>query len=170
MTEKEKLTQKFIIVDMNDAQISTDEKTIIGTQALATCIGILLYNEELKKAIVAHATTTPEIAIDKIFKIIVENKLWHVPFKYKIILGSDIKPVMFYNTIDTIKKYFSHFTPFDETQIPKEAIETDERTISHQFAFDASSGKFVTDKVLFGLEYYNINKDQIEKTSINKHR
>ena len=46
MDEKEILTKKFILVDMADAQISTDDKPIIGTQALVTCVGVLLYNEE----------------------------------------------------------------------------------------------------------------------------
>ena len=51
---KEQLKQKMIIVEMNDADISTEEKPIIGTYALATCLGVLLYSEETRKAIVAH--------------------------------------------------------------------------------------------------------------------
>ena len=54
MDEKENLTKKFILVKMRDMQISTDEKPIIGTQSLATCVGVLIYSEESKKAIVAH--------------------------------------------------------------------------------------------------------------------
>ena len=57
MTEKELLTKKFILVDMNDAQISTEDRPIIGTQALATCIGVLLYNEEKKVAKIIEELT-----------------------------------------------------------------------------------------------------------------
>jgi len=87
MNDKEKLTKKFIMVGMNDAKISTEENPIIGTEALATCIGVLLYSEEKKIAIVAHVSSQPMETIDKIFDIIVKNKLYSVNFKYKIIRG-----------------------------------------------------------------------------------
>ena len=74
MTEKELLTKKFILVDMDDAQISTEDRPIIGTQALATCIGVLLYSEEKKLAIVAHVSSEPIQTIDKIFKLITKYK------------------------------------------------------------------------------------------------
>ena len=46
MNELEQNTKKFILVGMNDAKISTNDRPIIGTDALATCIGLLLYSEE----------------------------------------------------------------------------------------------------------------------------
>lgn len=38
-----------------------------------------------------------------------------------------------------------------------------EKDISKQFAFDASSGEFVTDKVLFGSEYARLNHHYMKK-------
>lgn len=72
---------------MDDTKISTKEKPIIGTQALATCIGVLLYDEENKVAIVAHISSEPIPIIDKIFNLIMKNKLYNNKLKYKIIAG-----------------------------------------------------------------------------------
>lgn len=52
---KEELLQKLTIVRMNHVGITTIDKPIIGTNSLAPCLGILLYNEEKKIALVAHA-------------------------------------------------------------------------------------------------------------------
>lgn len=155
MNEKEILTEKFILVGMDDAKISTVDKPIIGTQALATCIGVLLYSEEKKVAIVAHVSAESIYAVDKIFRIIIDNKLTSTKFKYKIIPGYYKDH---YGVIGKLEKYFSHFIPFEESKMPNDAINTVEEFTSREFAFDASTGKFVTDKVYFGLQYNAINK------------
>ena len=157
MNEKELNTQKMILVRMEDAKISTTEKPIIGTQALATCIGVLLYNEEKKLAIVAHIPPNEFnalITIDKIFQIIIKNKLASTTFKYIIIPGYYKEN---YKVKELIEKHFNHFTPFDEKQIPNYAIQIDENTTTHEFAFDASTGEFVTNNVYFGMEYNIVN-------------
>jgi hypothetical protein len=59
-----------------------------------------------------------------------------------------------------LEKYFSHFVPFDEKKVPENAIHIDEKMTSKEFAFDASSGQFVTDKVFFGLDYYAVNDNE----------
>lgn len=166
MIDKELLTKKFILVGINDAQISTEEKPIIGTQALATCIGVLLYNEEKKVAIVAHISSDYIPTIDKIFNIIIKNKLYNNKLKYKIIPG-------YYNErpdiIKILEDHFKDFTPFDETLIPSNGIITDKKTTSNEFAFDATTGKFVSDKVIFGTDYYIINP-VLYNIGYNKHR
>lgn len=164
MTEKELLTKKFILVGMNNAMISTEERTIIGTQALSTCIGVLLYNEEKKLAIVAHVVPAKIDAINKIFEIILNRKLWSTKFKYKIIPGYYPEH---YNTIELIEKHLTHLIPFDEDEIPANAIRRNEEFKSCEFAFDASTGTFVTDKVYFGIDYYKIN--EVDVTNSNQH-
>ena len=158
MSEKELLTKKFINVDMNDAQISTIEKPIIGTDALATCRGVLLYSEEKKVAIVAHVSCDEYVVMDtinKIFKIIVDNKLYGVKFKYKIFPG--YYPEDHYGITLILEKYFADFMPFGDEELLGNVINRDDATESCCFAFDASSGRFVTDKVFFGLDYYSVN-------------
>lgn len=157
MNEIEQNTKKFILVGMNDAKISTNNKPIIGTDALATCTGLLLYSEAKKLAIVAHVAPDNIEAIDKVFQIIIDNKLRNTKFKYLIIPGYYKEH---YNTIDLIEKHMTDFTPFDLSEIPENAIKRNEETTSHKFAFDASTGKFITDKVLFGTYYYILNPEE----------
>ena len=168
MSEKEFMTKKMILVGMNEAKISTVDKPIIGTDALATCIGVLLYNEEKKIAIVAHVPSDPMEAIDNIFNVIIKNKLISTTFKYLIIPGYYEEH---YNTKFVLEKHFSHFIPFDESMIPSAAVKVDEETTSKEFAFDASTGKFVTDKVYFGIDYYNVNGyDYVDNYTSSRHR
>ena len=164
MTEKELLTKKFILVNMDDAQISTEERPIIGTHALATCLGVLLYSEEKKVAIVAHVSSEPMCAIDKIFNLILQNKLYRTKLKYKIIPGFYEEH---YNTKELLEAHLKDYIPFGENEIPEYAVKIDDETMSKEFAFDASTGKFVTDKVLFGTDYYIVNDEYNNK---NKHR
>lgn len=160
MDEKELLTKKMLLVKMNDAMITTNDKTIIGTDALATCIGVLLYNEDKKIAIVAHVKPNSIDAINKIFDIIVKNKLWSTKFKYLIIPGYYEEH---YNTTKLIQKHLTHMIPFNQDEIPKNAIITNEEFTSKAFAFDAATGKFVTNKVYFGKDYYKINQKEENK-------
>ena len=157
MNEKELLTKKFMLVDMGDAKISTDEKPIIGTQALATCLGVLLYSEEKKIAIVAHVPPDEIQAlmtINKIFELIVDHKLISITFKYKIIKGYYEEH---YHIFELLEKHFSHFIPFNNNEIPDYAIQTDEKYTSKKFAFNSLTGKFVTNNVFFGTDYNIIN-------------
>ena len=168
MSEKEFMTKKMILVGMNEAKISTLDKPIVGTDALATCIGVLLYNEEKKIAIVAHVPSDPMVAIDNIFNVIIKNKLISTTFKYLIIPGYYEEH---YNTKFVLEQHFSHFIPFDDSEIPETAIHIDEETTSKEFAFDASTGKFVTDKVYFGIDYYNVNGyDYVDNYTSSRHR
>jgi hypothetical protein len=166
MNEIEQNTKKFILVGMNDAKISTSDKPIIGTDALATCIGLLLYSEEEKQAIVAHVVPDNIEAIDKVFRIILENKLHNIKFKYLIIPGYYQEH---YDTIDLIKKHMTDFTPFDLSQITENAIRCNYEATSHEFAFDSSTGKFITDKVLFGTYYHMLNPEEQTITEYKKY-
>lgn len=158
MSEKEMLTKKFIMVDMGDAMISTDDKYIIGTQALATCTGILIYSESSKKAIVAHISSDYIKTLDKIFKLIIEYKLYGDKLKYAVIPGADREAHDYYGVFDALNKHFVDYDVMNEENVSNGVI-LDADTFSKQFAFDALNGIFVSDKVLFGTDYYSINPD-----------
>lgn len=158
---KEQLEQKMIIVRMNDADISTEEKPIIGTYALATCLGVLLYSEEKRKAIVAHISASDPIpTLDKVFNIMIKNKLLNTPIKYKIILGYDKEAYQFYKTEDILKEYFKYYIPFSEEEFSPEAIKTEHELGANAFAFNAETGKFITDDIL--LEIGNNKSNSIK--------
>jgi len=169
MNEIEMLTKKFILVGTDTAKISTSDKPIIGTQALATCYAVLIYSEERKVAIVAHISSKdPELVIDKIFSILLKEKLSNTPLKYKIIDGYFPENIELKNDI---KSRFEGFKKYQELEIPNNAIQIDEKTTSKQFAFDTTTGSFVTDKVLFGTDYLIINDNEYNnEISKEKHR
>ena len=157
MNEKENLTKKFKLVDMKEVDISTLEKPIIGTEALASCVGILLYNIEQKRAIVAHSTSDWEPIKYRILELMVQNNFGNSMVKYKVIRGfypdNDMVAEKFEKIFNSLKPMF---VPFNEEEIPEDGIRKNNILGSFEFAFDTSSGKFVTDKVLFGEEYFKI--------------
>jgi len=158
--EKELLTKKFIMVDINRVEISTIDKPIIGTEALATCVGILIYSEKHKKAIVGHVASNIGDIIDDTIIFICENNLDDAPLKYKVIPGYYYNK---YGILEELENYYSSkpqfFVPFQDDEISNNDIRMDEVTKSYEFAFDSLTGKFVTEQVLFGEDYIKINED-----------
>lgn len=169
MNEIEILTKKFLLVDMDTAKISTPDKPIIGTQALATCYGVLIYNEERKVAIVAHISSKDLISvINDIYTILTKEKLYNKSLKYKIIDGTYPENI---EVKKDIERHFKNEKNFEEMNIPDTAIQTDERTQSNQFAFDTTTGTFITNKVMFGTDYLIINGDKYNNDiTKEKHR
>lgn len=146
------------LVGMNEAGITTKENPIIGTFALATCFGILLYDEEAKEAIVAHVSTDIVPTILKIFDLIKVNQ--KRVFKYAIIPGYYSEKEDPYDIKSTLRKLFEDIQTgnikFEQFKnIPKDAIKKDINTPSFEFAFDSRNGKFITDKISFGIDCVN---------------
>lgn len=95
MDDKVQLTKNFIMVDMGQVDISTDDKYIIGTQALSPCIGFILHSKDKEKSIVGHVSssqlTDNERVNDLSFQIselIEQGNLRGVPLDFKIIEGA----------------------------------------------------------------------------------
>lgn len=198
MDDKTQLTKNFIMVGMGQVDISTDEKYIIGTQALSPCIGFILHSKDMEKAIVGHISssqlTDNERVNDLSFQIselICQNNLINVPLDLKIIEGAypsqnfvyshelDILDIFGKNRYtlpevleEVVKK--TNGVNVNNTAFYQETHSTNEVQVvdyyegyghgdkSKQFAFDAKSGTFVTDKVYFGPKYFEINKSNIK--------
>lgn len=158
MNKSVELTKKLILVGIDDAKISTNEFPIIGTQALATCFGILLYNEDLHIAITSHISSKdPKKVIDKIYNIILKNKLHRINFKCIIIEGPLEKNDETRKIIELNLKDYIHI---DKSSLPSDAIELDKEFGSYQFAFDTTSNTFITNKVFFGIPYLQIKNEE----------
>lgn len=153
---KEEMTKKFLLVDMEEALISNENMPIIGTQALATCLGVLIYSEKERKAIVAHFSTEWYKTSRRLFNILADN-IEVDDFKYVLIpgyYGMNLETA--YNVKSLLEG--SPFC-FKKMNIDlSHGVQVDENTCSLEFAFDSLNGKFVTDKVYFGKEYYDINR------------
>lgn len=84
------LIEKGTMITINNTDISTEDKSIIGTKSLATCVGILLYSEEKKKAIVSHVSRIEETKLNVVFYQILEliaEHLTETNLKYLLIEG-----------------------------------------------------------------------------------
>ena len=169
---KEELLQKLTIVDMNHAGITTIDKPIIGTRSLSTCLGVLLYDEQDKIAIAAHATSgDPNVAMKEVIKLIKENKLEFASFKYKIFDGYYQDAAAAYHSKETIinryiKLNLFFASPFKEEEIPSTALLKDPALPANEFYFDVQTGRFVTEEVQFLLQ----NNTVTEEVSKPKHR
>lgn len=89
------LKDKYINVHMNDIQISTNDKPIIGTGALGPCMGFILHSKDKKRAIVGHISCSQLLDNNnleklrlQILKIIIENELINSFFDLILIEGA----------------------------------------------------------------------------------
>ena len=64
-----------IRVGMNEADISTEETPIIGTDALGPCVGVLIHSKKHKKSVVIHASTEWRETVLQALIILAENEL-----------------------------------------------------------------------------------------------
>lgn len=178
------LKEKFINVSMDDIQINTKDKPIIGTYALGPCMGFILYSKENKKAIVGHISSSQLLDDNsleklklKILKIIAQNNLINASFDITLIEGAQ-KSIYYkeWYELDILqnqeKKTYSLFEILEKTltQLPTIKINSinnsnfktediqmvdiegnlcDEHNneASKQFAFNANTGKFITNEL-----------------------
>ena len=136
------------IAGMNQVVVSASDKPIIGTQALDTCFGILLYDRKNKFGIVGHADPK------NIFGIVVEM-LKQIPsttegnVEYTIISGYRAIEQKNFKSVeevqDILRNYMSinpkiHFTSLKTPINPS----MPNGLLCYDFAFDTISGKDVT--------------------------
>lgn len=143
------MNDKLKIVGIDKSEISTLENPIIGTVGLATCVGVLLYSEEHKKAIVSHVSMDCIGVVEQTLELIDKYKLASSPLKYVIIPGYYENG---YHIEKVLESMYSscpgYFKPYRDNL--KNIVGVNLQ--SHQFAFDASKGIFVTDKVFTNNE------------------
>ncbi len=134
----------YINVGMDEIKITDNENTVIGTNALATCVGVILYSEKHKRAIVGHIANEPELYFIKMLYMLEMNGLIDSKINYAVIGG------YYYNHYELCSKLYNLFNKYKETFIPLEYnnddILKDEGLPSVGFIFDASTGKFINSK------------------------
>ena len=148
INESNELITHSNIADMDQVVVSTSDKPIIGTQALDTCFGILLYDRKNKFGICGHADPY------NTFGIIVEM-LKQIPestegiIEYTIVPGYRAMKQKKFEREDEIqdilRNYMSinpkiHFTSLKTPLNPS----MPNGLLCYDFAFDTISGKDVT--------------------------
>lgn len=157
MNEREENTRHFELVSMYEAEVSTEDRPIIGTDALATCVGVLIYNENKKQAIVAHVAPEQYEILYKILDLLIQNDWLSDNIKYLVIPGYYEEH---YNTKEYLEDALSSFEKMLDYKKINNGIKINEKYTCHYFAFDSRTGNFITDKVYFGEEYYKINTNR----------
>src|SRR5574344_1157780 len=151
------LYSKLQIAEMNQIVISNKEQPIVGTWALATCHGILLYDVKNKIAYVGHAGSDYELILKEMLNLIHPIKKTY--FEYLIIPGNcpnlddegrNKKDVM-EGILNKMMMPNYYFIPFEIDY--HDIITVNKETKSHEFAFDAHTGKFVTDEIIFDIDH-----------------
>lgn len=167
--------KNYINVGMNKFEVAIDNNDIIGCDALASCIAILLYSEKYKIAGVLHKSIDGNIqdgyVMEEIYNLIVElGKILELSVvnmkgdpedaKFEYML---IEPVYF---SDKTKEYLdlykyllekNKYTSFSDEKLRDADIVTlltqndGQEYYSNAFAFDVSNGKFVKMILLFVL-------------------
>lgn len=134
----------YINVGMNEIKITDNENTVIGTNALATCVEVILYSEKHKRAIVGHIANEPELNFIKMIYMLEMNRFTDSKINYAVIGG------YYYNHYELCSKLYNLFNKYKEMFIPLEYnnddILKDEGLPSVGFIFDASTGKFINSK------------------------
>ena len=150
--ESDELIAHSNIAGMDQVVVSTSDKPIIGTQALDTCFGILLYDRKNKFGICGHADPK------NIFNIVIEM-LKQIPsttegdIEYTIISGYHaIEQHNFKGReeIDDILRNYSVINPKIKFSSLKASInpKMPNGLLCYDFAFDTKSGEDVT-KIVF---------------------
>ena len=144
-----------INVKTNEVECVEGKYPVVGINSLGPCIGLLIYVEKYKIAIVAHISDTImwETTIKNNINFLLEQyKVKNDSLKYLIITGYYENK----NLLDEIRKYITEELPkaknFNQEKIPKNAIKTvllNNGLGAREFAFNASTGGFETGEINF---------------------
>ncbi len=143
---------KASIAHIGQVVKSSLEKPIVGTQALDTCYGILFYDRHKKQAFCGHAT--PSSLVPTMYQMIkaLGDKIRVV--EYMIVPGFRNVDRGDYSGLDELNNCMMRYVPsnikfksFNSGY--SKVVNLDDRTLSYEFAFDASTGEFVTSTLFF---------------------
>lgn len=139
------------IAHMNQIVVSTDEKPIIGTQALDTCFGILFYSRKNKFGICGHASPNNirDITLEMLKKIPinVEGEI-----EYVIVPGYRAMEQHNFKKIEEIKMVLTYYMSMVK-KIQFVSLKTSvnptmpKGLLCYDFAFDTSHGVDVTNAI-----------------------
>ena len=153
MKRRIELETKASIANMGEIVTSTKEKPIVGTNALATCNGIIFYDRQNKKAWVGHGPASSSIAT--LHKMIEYLKDVAGIIEYGIIPGWDNVNRRDLKTTNLMIEYLHNNCPKQIKLMPLLNLHIKKDNginPSYEFAFDAETGKSVTDELFYECE------------------
>lgn len=148
---------------------TNNEKYIIYTNSLVTCIGLLFYVEDEKMAFSMHipSNITGNIELDfnniiqNVLKYIYHNNLSGKSIKYFIVPGYD-NPKIMHDLIEKLNNFFKENSNiFQKMEYDEKAVKINVEFNSLEFAFNSLQNKFVTNKIFPNDPFYLVDKQKI---------
>lgn len=144
------LEQHASIAYMGEIVVSSKDKPIIGTTALDTCFGIVLYDRKNKKGIVGHAYSSGKIAIiHSMIELLDKNEQQVI--EYAIVSGyRNIERKDFSGSIE-IQNYLKMNCPQNIKLVPFQNLDVQvcSNLLAYEFAFDVNTGQNVTSYLFY---------------------
>ena len=144
------LLGKTNLAGMGEVVNSTEEFPIIGTQALDTCYGILFYDRKKKEGISGHAVPGQLIVVLAEMMKWLEGRTGNI--EYMILPGFRNVDRHDYSGFLELNNYMLEHIPVGIKMISLKDIggfRLHQGTLSYEFAFNTSTGEFVTEYVFF---------------------
>ncbi len=145
------LESKASLAEMGEIVESTNQRPIIGTMALDTCYGILLYDRKNKWGLVGHGAPSSK---DSTLKAMIArmNDGTNRVVEYLIVPGFRNVDYGDYSGSDQLMNIinlckFPNIKLVPLSTLPD--IKLHNNTLSYEFAFDTQSGEFVTNFLFF---------------------
>lgn len=148
---KYSMLEKSRFASMGQVVVSSNDKPIIGTQALDTCYGILFYDRNKKEGICGHAVPSnlTTVLIEMINLLGNEERT----IEYMILPGYRNVDRKDYSGLHELSNYLLLNLPknihLTSMKYDNFYVKLHMKTLSYEFAFDTSKGEFVTNYVFF---------------------
>lgn len=155
-----------IDVEMGRIMTSTDETPIIGTSALATCVGFLAIDHEQHKAIVSHVSPSLKPAIKDLLDVMRrENFLSREQFEQcmKNLLAFEKYDLFVYN--ESLKELISKI---DEYKVPSRTngSKIEIRIIDGYFPNHDNVGKHLDSFFSYITSIFNVNNTKLSNGEV----
>lgn len=150
---KNAMLEEASLAEMGCVVESSEDRPIIGTQALDTCYGILFYDRLNKKGVVGHGAPSSKVAT--LYEMIhrIDDGTEKV-VEYLIIPGFRNVDYHDMSGVDELlrglQKYCQSNIKFVPFQVKIEAFaKLHKPTLTYEFAFDTRNGRFVSEELFF---------------------
>lgn len=163
---KNAMLRETSLAEMGCVVESSEERPIIGTQALDTCYGILFYDRLNKKGLVGHGAPSTKVATLHEMMTRINDGTEKV-VEYMIVPGFRNVDYRDMSGVDELLMELEKYCPSNVKFVPllsgmESQVKLHKPTLSYEFAFDTRNGRFVSENIFF--EETEVNPRYISKS------
>ena len=157
---KKSIAMKANIARMGTMVYSSADKPIVGTQALDTCCGILFYDRINKRAVAGHEAPSSTSVINQMLSAISDMTEKNSVWEYSVIAGFRNNEKKDFAKVQLLNKLITSYYNPKVRLIPFKGdpeVKLHHGTLTYEFAFNSSTGQFVTYDLFFEDSGYDYN-------------